>query len=315
MGISKMEGDGHMQCKVCGSEHTRVIYNGEVRAGGVGVWTEKTPVYQCDDCNVIWHENLYDDIKRFYEGTEYREQVNGSSDADCFYALHDGESADKFRYTGTKIFRGKVVADVGCGAGAWLDFVKGTAKESIGIEPSQVFRALIQRKGITAFPYAEDAKAVYRGKVDVVTSFDVIEHVENPDAFLGDIYELLAPGGEAIVGTPTDTPVMRNLLGEIYEKMILFTAQHLWVFSPRNMEIMAERAGFSDIKFKCFQTYDLTNLLAWLQYKKPLSIGGNFGTPQKKVNYDFVTNTLNAVYKSELEKNFMGDYFVAYLKK
>lgn len=305
-----------IQCKICGSEDIKIIYYGKVRKGGIGVWTEEDiSVYQCNDCDVIWHENLYDDIKQFYEGTEYRDQVNGNSSESRFYKLHDGESADKFRYTGTKIFRGKVVADIGCGAGAWLDFVKGTAKEAIGIEPSKVFRDLIQQKGIKAFPYAEDAKSEYKAKMDVVTSFDVIEHVENPSLFLEDIFELLAPGGEAIVGTPTDTPVMRKLLGEVYEKMILFTGQHLWVFSPLNMKLMAERIGFSEVKFKCFQTYDLTNLLAWLQYKKPLSIGGNFGTPQKKMNYDFVTDTLNAVYKSELEKNFMGDYFVAYLKK
>lgn len=305
-----------MQCQICGCKDANIIYCGKIRRGGVGVWTEDdVPIYQCDGCKVIWHENLYDDIKGFYEGTEYRNQVNGNSSESHFYELHDGESADKFRYTGTKIFRDKVVADIGCGAGAWLDFVKGTAKETIGIEPSKVFRDLLQHKGIKAFPYAEDAKTVYKGKVDVITSFDVIEHVENPASFLSDIYELLAPGGAAIVGTPTDTPVMRGLLGEVYEKMILFTAQHLWVFAPRNMKIMAEQAGFSEVLFKCFQTYDLTNLLAWLQYKKPLSIGGNFGTPQKKVNYDFVTETLNAVYKSELEKHFMGDYFVAYLKK
>ncbi len=305
-----------MKCKICGSERIKVIYNGKIRAGGIGDWTEEdVPVYQCDDCKTIWHENLYDDIKEFYEGTKYRSQVNGSSDENLFYELHDGESADKFLYTGTKRFRHKTVADIGCGAGAWLDFVKGTAKTVIGIEPSKIFRDLIQRKGIDAFPYAEEAKAAYRDKVDVVTSFDVIEHVENPSAFLDDIYELLAPGGEAIVGTPTDTPVMRSLLGEVYEKMILFTVQHLWVFSPKGMRIMAEQAGFSEVEFKCFQTYDITNLLAWLQYKTPLSIGGNYGTPQKKVDYGFVTETLNAVYKSELEKNFMGDYFVAYLRK
>lgn len=57
-----------------------------------------------------------------------------------------------------------------------------------------------------------------RWKVEVVTSFDVIEHVENPRKFIKEVYELLAPNGTAIIGTPTDAPIMRELLGEVYEK-------------------------------------------------------------------------------------------------
>ncbi len=305
-----------MKCKICNSENVQIIYNGKIRDGKVGVWTkDNIPIYKCDNCQIIWHENLYDDIKEYYEGTEYRDQVNGNSDERHFYELHDGQSIDKFRYTGTKVFRDKVVMDVGCGAGAWLDFLRGTAKEVIGIEPSKVFQELLERKGINVFAYTSDAKQTFGNKVNIITSFDVIEHVENPVSFLSDIYELLAPRGEAIISTPTETPVMRKLLGEVYERFILFTKQHLWIFSPASIQHIAKQVGFSDVSFRCFQNYDFTNLLAWLQYKEPLSIGGKFGTPMKEVQYDFVTETLNAVYKSELENKFMGDCFVAYLKK
>lgn len=68
---------------------------------------------------------------------------------------------------------------------------------------------------------------------DVITSFDVIEHVEDPREFLQDVYDLLSPKRQAIIGTPTDAPVMRELLGEIYEKNQLFSTQHPWIFGEK----------------------------------------------------------------------------------
>ena len=73
-------------------------------------------------------------------------------------------------------------------------------------------------------------KKSWGNKIDVITSFDVIEHVEEPTKFITDIFELLAEGGQAIIGTPTEAPVMRELLGEIFEKKLLFSTQHIWIF-------------------------------------------------------------------------------------
>ena len=64
-----------------------------------------------------------------------------------------------------------------------------------------------------------------------------------------------------------------------------------------------------------FQRYDLTNVLAWLQYKKPLSVGGNLGKPKKELHYEFFARTLSEVYKSELEEKGLADYIVLDLTK
>ena len=184
-----------MKCKICGSANVDIVYNGEIRDGKVGNFTKQAvPIYKCKDCDVTWHDNILKDIDSFYESAEYRNAVDDGSEAAHFYELHDGGVYDTLRYTGTKIFRDKVVADIGCAAGAFLDFVKGSAKTVIGIEPSAIFRKSMQEKGFVTFPYAKDAKKVYADKVNVVTSFDVIEHVEEPEEFLRDAYDLLGEG-------------------------------------------------------------------------------------------------------------------------
>ena len=87
-----------MQCKICGSEKIKIIYNGLIRDGGLGNYTKNpVPMYQCNECSVIWHEKTLD-TKTYYESQEYRKQLEGSSEEQDFYRLHDKESLDKFLY-------------------------------------------------------------------------------------------------------------------------------------------------------------------------------------------------------------------------
>ena len=180
-----------MKCKICGSKKTRIEYDGVIRDGGLGKYTRNNAkMYRCNTCGVIWHKPVHDN-ETYYESPEYREQLEGSTEEQDFYRLHDAETLNKFTYTGTTIFRNKNVADIGCGCGAFLDFVAGVAKNVIAVEPSKVYQEILNRKGFDAFAYSHDANNKWGGKIDVVTSFDVIEHVKDPVSFIKDIHDLL----------------------------------------------------------------------------------------------------------------------------
>ena len=294
-----------MNCKICGSQNIKVIYDGLIRDGALNHFTsENIKMYQCDDCNLIWHEPIIENSS-YYESEEYRKSLEGTSEENDFYKLHDKESLDKFQYTGTTIFRHRIVCDIGCGCGAFLDYLKGVSQKVIGIEPSKKYRDIMKHKGFYTYAYASDAMSEFANKVDVITSFDVIEHVQCPEEFLSDVYSLLSDNGQAIIGTPTDAPVMRELLGEIYEKNLLFSTQHPWILSEYNMNLLAQRVGFKNVKFKYFQRYGIDNMLGWLNAKKAKS----------NLNANFVTDTLNGVWKGQLQDNKLADYIVMYLNK
>lgn len=296
-----------MKCKICKSSRIQITYRGRIRNGGVGNYTQNSVImWKCEDCGVIWHDPVIDDAKEFYESEEYRNSVNGSSDAELFYELYDKNSLEKFTYTGTDIYRNKKVADIGCGPGAFLDFVRGVADTVIAVEPSVTFRKEMEKKGFPyLYSYAGEAKKEWKGKIDVITSFDVIEHVEDPKAFLADVFDLLADQGVAVIGTPTEAPVMRRLLGKDYEKQVLFSTQHIWSFSAESLKILGGGAGFAEMSVRYGQRYGLGNLLGWLKAKKPCS----------DLEDSVITQTLDNVYKTECIANGMADYIILYAYK
>lgn len=295
-----------MKCKICGSENTDIIYNDLIRDGGLGQYIKKPiKIFQCKNCDVIWHDNEIADVKEYYETEEYRNELEGSSEEEKFYELHDKETLDKLNYTGTTIFRNKVVADIGCGCGAFLDYISGVAREVVAVEPSLKYRNIMSRKGFSTYSYADEAKKLYANKIDVITSFDVIEHVQSPESFIKDVYDLLTAGGKAIIGTPTDAPVMRSLLGKDYKKKLLFSTQHLWILSEKNLRIISEKCGFKNIDIKYYQRYGIDNMLGWLKDKEPKS----------EIKQKFITETLNNVWKAQLVDNGLADYIVLYLEK
>ena len=294
-----------MRCKICGGEKISVVYDGIIRDGRLGHYTDRSfKMYQCNKCETIWHESEKR-LKEYYESTEYRKELEGNSNEDEFYRLHDKETLDKLNYTGTEIFRNKIVADVGCGCGAFLDYICGVATEVLAVEPSATYRKIMDNKGFVTYPYTTEALVDWEGKVDVITSFDVIEHVEDPKQFLHECYRLLKKDGIAIIGTPTDAPVMRKLLGEIYEKKILFSTQHLWILSGKSLLAMSDEAGFSTSSIKYYQRYGIGNMLGWIRDKKA-------GTA---IEEKFLTDTLDQVWKKECESQGLADYVVLYVTK
>lgn len=289
-----------MKCRLCGCEEVRIAYQGRIRDGRVGkYYKDAVPMYQCARCGTVWHEDLKEDYAAFYGSEDYRQDLEGTSAIEDFYRMHDGESLEKLRYTGTEIFRNQVTADIGCGGGAFLDYVSTVAKRVVAVEPSRTYGRAMEEKGFAVFPYTEDALKEYRGKVDVVVSFDVIEHVQDPLKFVAEIFQLLSGGGRAFVGTPTDAPVMRELLGPDYESF-LFSTQHPWVLGKGSFRYIAEQCGIREYRCRFYQRYGLGNLIYWLLKR----------APGRHKEYNFITKGLDAHWRADLETNELSDYIV-----
>ncbi|HEY8196130.1 MAG TPA: class I SAM-dependent methyltransferase [Gemmatimonadales bacterium] len=237
-----------------------------------------------------------------YDSAQYRELVDGEGSPERYYALHDAEQAGKLGILGSGKLRDKVVADVGCGAGSFLDLVKGFASATLAIEPTREFHPALAGKGHQVFSYCDDVPAKWHGQVDIAVCFSVVEHVSDPVALLRSTRRLLRPGGELLLSTPNLDDWMLELLPADYGAFF-FRTVHSWYFDAVSLKRLAAAAGFAECAVQYVHRFDLSNALLWLRDRRP---SGQGTVP--------VGPPVNAAFRSWLESTGRADYLYARLR-
>ncbi len=98
------------------------------------------------------------------------------------------------------------VIDIGCGAGYGADHLAQDGRRVLGIDyESSVARAAArhyQRRGVS-FACMDGMRLGMRSaSIDLACAFQVIEHFNDPERFLGELARVLRPSGLAILSTP-----------------------------------------------------------------------------------------------------------------
>lgn len=153
----------------------------------------------------------------------------------------------------------KVVLDVGCvgqdhseDEHSWLHGrIKKVATELIGSDINQEAIASLRKKGFEIF--TPDELDVDK-KVDIVVMGDVIEHVNDPGAFLEFYSRFLKEDGEIIICTP-------NSFGARYSLSVFFfgnagtNPEHTLSFDPYVMLELFSRVGLEPKEFYWLKEY------------------------------------------------------------
>jgi 2-polyprenyl-6-hydroxyphenyl methylase / 3-demethylubiquinone-9 3-methyltransferase len=122
-------------------------------------------------------------------------------------AAHFGRS-DRLR----RPLEGLSALDIGCGAGLMTEPLArmGAAATGIDAAPENIAAAADHARGggltIDYRATSVEALAATGARFDLVTCFEVVEHVADRDSFFAGLAALLAPGGVALLSTPNRTP-------------------------------------------------------------------------------------------------------------
>lgn len=148
---------------------------------------------------------------------------------------------------------GRTAADVGCGAGLLAEPLArlGAAVTGIDAAPENIAAALAHaaRQGL-AIDYRVGGAEALEGQFDLVTSLEVVEHVTDPEAFIGALAEAVAEGGLLILSTPNRTTRSKLLLVGLAEATgQIPTGTHDWdkFIAPDELRAMVEGAGLEVI--------------------------------------------------------------------
>ncbi|CAH2406451.1 class I SAM-dependent methyltransferase [Mesorhizobium escarrei] len=155
-----------------------------------------------------------------------------------------------------KEFSPATIFDLGCGNGSVAKHLSGRC-EVTGIDPS-ISAVAVANKAypeirIESGSAYDDLRARY-GTFDMVLSLEVVEHLYDPRAFARNVYELLNPGGTAVISTPYHGYI-KNLALAVTGRMdahfwALWDGGHIKFWSIRTLGILLKEVGLKVSRFE-----------------------------------------------------------------
>ncbi len=136
--------------------------------------------------------------------------------------------------------------DVGCSSGALLRVAKECNFDASGAEPATQAADTARGLGFEVFPgFLHDAE--FPGNhFDVITLFEVIEHLLDPQDLLREILRILKPGGVLLIGTGNADSWTVGFMGADWEYFdIRSHGGHISFFNPKSMALLTKNCGFS----------------------------------------------------------------------
>lgn len=238
-------------CEICGGInwvpwHWDEITDGKYPTMALGVCA----ISLCTKCGVgRLHQSIQKTTAHYTTGEYQKDRENpGQNRLD---PLMGREICDKsfptyFEMLKPETLRNKVICDVGCAGGGFVDHFANVAKEIVVVEPCVAYTNSLRQRGYHTYFYAEDAIKDWAGKIDYLLAFELIEHLPNPLNLLDECKQLLHPSGEMLLTTPN----FNYLLADIFEEVrpIYYQTAHTWYFDTSSLRYCIDKVGGFEIK-------------------------------------------------------------------
>ena len=138
--------------------------------------------------------------------------------------------------------------DVGCGIGYFLEFAKKRGWEVFGTEFTDEAIQKCSEKGIKMEKGILNPENYMPEEFDIITSFEVIEHINNPVHELNSFHKLLRKGGLVYVTTPNFNSLLRYQLKSDYNAICY--PEHLSYYTPNTLKKVFTCIGFQTKKIQ-----------------------------------------------------------------
>lgn len=222
-------------------------------SGSRTVFTEfGIPYLKCCKCGHLY--SSYESVEH-YDG--YFENQKDNESAELFWDLAHKRMYSSFsgRYMRGK--KGRIL-DVGAGLGFFVKFasaVEGWEAYGVEISPGG-HRFATERLKLANFYCGKlEDQPFEPGTFDIITLWDVIEHLKNPRPVLSKCRELLKDGGILFIHTPNGgiqiakAKLKKALFGEKAGMHFLEARDHLHIYKEKTLTRILEECGFSGTRF------------------------------------------------------------------
>jgi 2-polyprenyl-3-methyl-5-hydroxy-6-metoxy-1,4-benzoquinol methylase len=234
------------QCPFCGTVQVRTYTARNAEKTHIATIS----VVACPKCEIAWQWPLARTEKTSEHYFDGMYAGNGGSENDYFdpsvrqaIAVMQMEFVDGLSICNG--VQGATLLDVGAGMGAFVSAAVDKGWDAYGIEPSQegmnAGNARYLPKQRIYKGLLSDLPAEFR--FDVVTLWDVIEHVEKPLELVQQARARVKPGGWMVLETGNYQSADRIVAGT---EWWAYQADHRWYFSPPALLDLMARAGLQN---------------------------------------------------------------------
>lgn len=207
---------------------------------------------RCSDCSLV-----YTTLRKIPR-EQYEEVYSGEADYLEMVEVAEKTARGEWGFRQLRWFKRKALrwieterpnsrlVDVGTGPGTFLLVAKQRGFSVKGVEPTKLAAETARSLGVDMFNgVIEDFAATQDEKFDVVTSFEVMEHVPDPISMLKSIRAILKPDGIFVFSVPNldDPYCLRQTLP------VNIPPIHINFFRRQSMRVALERAGFVTERF------------------------------------------------------------------
>jgi len=180
---------------------------------------------------------MIDYVEDEYQSGKYRDYVDSR-------AMKLRHFAERLKDIGSRVRKGRLL-DVGCSCGYFMEVAASQGFDVRGVEfTTSAIAAAAPHVRPRIVAGTIDAVSA-QGPFDVITAFDLIEHLPDPRAFIRQCWALLAPAGVLVISTPDTGHFLRGLMRSRWP--MLQPMQHLPLFSRQALRTALASEGFRDI--------------------------------------------------------------------
>jgi SAM-dependent methyltransferase len=207
---------------------------------------------RCRNCGLVFQDPQPDDA--VLEGAYYHDPQFTAALFDRYREWTLSQARAKLgllRQTAGPLPPGRAL-DVGCSSGAWIEVSASQGWRTTGVEPGADTAAAARARGldVRTGTLGELAAELSAERFDLITFWDVLEHLRDPRRELELAADLLVPGGVVAATMPNIAGLYPRLTYSLIARWSGVWEHpelplHLYDFSPRTATGLLERCGYS----------------------------------------------------------------------
>jgi 2-polyprenyl-3-methyl-5-hydroxy-6-metoxy-1,4-benzoquinol methylase len=219
----------HQNCIVCNSKEIPNLTG-----------YENAYLCQCQSCGLVFSKKIptAEELEKYYKNYGINNYLSPITIKRYNQIL---DKLEVYRKTNKLL-------DVGCGIGFFLVEAKKRGWEVYGTELSEASAKICSEKGILIQNGILNSENYSPESFDVITSFEVIEHINNPIPDLRNFYTILRKGGLVYITTPNFNSLLRYKLKGNYN--IITYPEHLSYYTSHTLNKAFSLSGFKKLRIE-----------------------------------------------------------------